>query len=426
MDASPIKPVILVDVDNTVIDTAYRKQKALKRHLNIEASLEKIRSDYKLVPILGQGGEVADKFVNSLDAVETLTEFEAPAFPGAAESIALLRRDGFEILFVTARHSGLRALTIAELVRNGIPCSESELLTPPEPNHAREFKFATIRRLSLERQVLAVIGDRPDDIEAACEAGLPAILFKSTLRDSEIEALLRDRSEDITVCRSWTEVSVALQKLESGTAQMAALRTMFTQQYSAWLRDIDEKIKIVVAVAAVIVAFCGNELRVASQPYDFGWWLLLLILVTSSLSTIYAIRGFTSRYSSGRLSSDPIRTYTKQWLAILLGRPKSWLYLPNDVMSDYRALVNAPEREQATAHLRFFYNKYKTHDPEALLNLRMAELHAANYSKLYAERIASKLLICSIALTVAWALRGVAALFARSVVCEMLKLFGGR
>jgi phosphoglycolate phosphatase-like HAD superfamily hydrolase len=408
-------------VDNTTIDTACRKQKALKIYHGVEASLDKIRSDYELAPILGSGGEVAASFFIRLDTEEAITTCDAPAFPGAATTIELFRKNGFDIVFMTARQSNLREVTLSELLRNNIPCQERELWMPSSSDQGGEFKFQNVRKLSLERQIVAVIGDRPEDIKAAQGAAVPAILFKSTLKDPEVEAIVRADRSGLIVCSSWTEIATAVEKLQSGSAQMALLRTLFSEQYGSWLRDIDEKMKIVVAVAAVIVAFCGGELH-ENASYDFGWWLLLLTLIVSSLATVYAVRGFTSRYSSGTLSSSPVRTQLKQVFAVLLGWPQKWLHLPNDAIAEYRAIQHASEREQASAHLKFFYDRYRTHNPDALLNLRMLELRATNYSKLYAERIASNLLILAITLIVLWALRSAGAHVAHKTIGAVLDL----
>jgi phosphoglycolate phosphatase-like HAD superfamily hydrolase len=394
----------VIDIDNTLIDTAFRKQQALKRYLDLDASIESIRSNYELIPILGAGGSLSKQFFTRLDTEQTITECQAPSFPEAPETVELLRKNGIDVLFMTARHSGLQAVTISELKRNRISCQAEDLLMADGRDQSRKHKIETLRKISTQRVLVTMIGDRPEDIEAIRSVGLPGILFKSTLQDAEVNELLRGDRTGTVVCNTWSEIAGAVQQLLSASTQMAALRESFTTQYAAWLGDLDSKMTIVVALAAVIVGFCSNELRL-DQPSDHGRWLLLLTLIISAPSTIYAIRGFTSRYSSGKLSAIQVQTNAKQWLAILCAYPKKWLFQPGDAIADDQALRSASEPEQASAHLKFFYDKYQTHNPTALLNLRMMELRATNYSKVYAERIASKLLLISIILVVAWALQ---------------------
>jgi len=411
MDTEKPKPTIVIDVDNTLIDTAVRKQKALKLYHNIDASLEDIRRDYYLTPIIGSPSAFSQRFLECLTNEDTITKCEAPAFTGAAETVGLFQKNGFDVVFITARPSRLQQVTISELARNGILCKQGDLLMPSS-DVAGDFKKETLRKLHSERQLITVIGDRPEDVQAAQEIGLPAILFASTLPHPEVEGLRRKAMSGLVVCASWPEIAAAAEKLRSGSTLMAKLRELFAAQYGSWLRDIDEKARTVVIIAAILVAFSGNALR-EQKNHDFGWWFLLLALISSTLSTVYAIRAFTARYASGELSTEPVRTRIKQWIAIFLGYQSSWSHLPGDAIEEYKNLRHSPENQQASAHLKFFYETYQTHNPDALLNLRMMELRATNYSKLYAERIASKLLLISVVLLLIWAVSDAWTHFAR-------------
>src|SRR5712664_2641022 len=101
------KPAIVIGIDNTIVDTAYRKQKALEAMLNVEASIEQIRNDYDLTSLFGHGSQVAEAFFKRLDTAETISSYESPLFPGASDTIGLFRKDGYEVYFLTARHAGL-------------------------------------------------------------------------------------------------------------------------------------------------------------------------------------------------------------------------------------------------------------------------------------------------------------------------------
>ena len=65
-------------------------------------------------------------------------------------------------------------------------------------------------------------------------------------------------------------------------------------------------------------------------------------------------------------------------------------------------LLQKDEDYISVAHLSFFYEKYKSRKSDTLLNLRLYELRASNYSKIYPEIIASNLLISSIFLLFIW------------------------
>jgi hypothetical protein len=86
----------------------------------------------------------------------------------------------------------------------------------------------------------------------------------------------------------------------------------------------------------------------------------------------------------------------------LLGKPKSWTYVSGDAIDESFAVRKAAPNEKRGAHLEFFYGRYGTYDPEAIRNIRLLELRATNYDKLYAERCASVLLACGLTLVVAW------------------------
>jgi len=122
----------------------------------------------------------------------------------------------------------------------------------------------------------------------------------------------------------------------------------------------------------------------------------------SVLSLLYSIRSITSRRTSGPSSGIAILANIKQWFAILIGRPSSWQFKSDDAIASYKKLLKSPDEIKAKAHYDFFIEQFGTYDPESLLNLRLFQLRAANYSKVYAETIASRLLLIAILLILVW------------------------
>ena len=75
---------------------------------------------------------------------------------------------------------------------------------------------------------------------------------------------------------------------------------------------------------------------------------------------------------------------------------------PGDAIHEYEALRKKSAAEQASAHRQFFYSRYRTNNPHALMNLRMFELRSLNYVRAYAEHLASRMLIWSATALVVW------------------------
>lgn len=181
---------------------------------------------------------------------------------------------------------------------------------------------------------------------------------------------------------------------------LADVRKTMTTQYAGWLKDLDEKCRITVMIATLIIALAGAQLaqqREAGHPE-----VLALALLLSLLALIYGIRGYTSRHTSGHRAGGAVQTAAKQWIGYFLDWPKSWQNIPGDELAKFNELKGQTPEQQASAHIEFFTSIYGTAQPEAIENLRLYELKAANYSKVYCERLASKLLILAVVVVCIW------------------------
>ena len=393
------KPTIVIDVDNTIIDTAVRKQNLLASNFNSQVDIDTIRRDYHLVDILGPHSKMSKEFFKSLEEADQIKKFPAPAISGAPNTIRWFREKGFHVIFLTARPETCRTVTIEELDREGIPCPTDDLVMREGEDGSSitihetlEFKKKCYQRLSDNHKIIAGIGDRPEDALAAQSVNVPAIILKSTSTEQDLINIKSRETTGIQVANSWLEIATLLEQLRSGISQMEKLRELFISQYSRWLYDVDEKIKSIIAISAILSTIVGHQLlQIKSFSHEHIFLIVTLFLSISSV--LYSIRGLTSRRTSGRFASIELKGHIKQFVAILFGRPEAWLYRKGDAIEGYYLLRKLPVKEQASAHLQFFYTEYETYNPEALLNLRMAELRSAVYSKSYAERIASNLLI---------------------------------
>jgi len=186
------------------------------------------------------------------------------------------------------------------------------------------------------------------------------------------------------------------------------LRTEFTQQYAKWLGEIDTKCMIVVTIATIVSALSGKIVVdvIDSKVVTNYEWLMtlpaLLSFVASILSMIYAIRAFSSRHTSGPKGTKTVIIRIKQYFGLLFTSFEQYVALPQDPINDYNNALLKTDQEKSDLHSHFFQSRYGTTDLDIIANMRMLELRATNYSKLYAERIASSLLILGIVMILLW------------------------
>lgn len=408
------RKAVVIDLDNTLVDTAVRKARllsSLPAELVGTVSLDEIRADFHLISILGAREAIVSKqFFTRLEQPATIAVHIAPLFPYAKETLDHLAGQGLAIIVVTARPNQLRDVTLSELKSLGLDQLISDLVMM-EPHRIDsegdkeiiDFKAKCLHDLLINFDVVAFIGDRPEDLSAAQMHEIPFILMRTTLTSAEV---LKLEQKGIWLCNSWEEADSLLESIRAGQEKMNDLRIAFANQYARWLTDLDNKCFIICTIAAAITALTGKLILdlMAGQRLGFERWETIPIAIALTLaifSMLYAICSFTSRHTSGLEASSTIRVGPKQWFAYLFGHPSSWLSVNHDPISQYNELVEDPSK-QSRAHQQFFYSKYKTYDPDVLLNMRLYELRAANYSKIYPERWASTLLSWAIFALLVW------------------------
>ncbi|MFP5258203.1 MAG: hypothetical protein ACLGQH_04195, partial [Acidobacteriota bacterium] len=59
-------------------------------------------------------------------------------------------------------------------------------------------------------EVLAVVGDRPEDIVSALHVDAPAVVLASTMSREEIDGVSGGRDGKVHVCQSWRQIQGCL------------------------------------------------------------------------------------------------------------------------------------------------------------------------------------------------------------------------
>jgi len=411
------KKIVVFDIDNTIVDTAYRKKNILEESFGADITLSEIREDFWLEKYFGESKEskVRSRFYNILESVEGIKKYPAPLLDreGILEALDSLKKQGVEPFFISSRRIDLLEITREELNSLGLLFEPENVILCGSVLNKDNFeedcanaKAEAINSIVNQFDVLALVGDRPSDIRCAIKRKIPAILIKSTVSKEEIEEF-RDGFENGHIigffeCESWSDIGVALETNISGQKSITSTREEFIEQYSNWLGDVDSKIKTTVSIAAVLSALSGKILIDKSTILDRYDFPLCLCFFFAVFSMIYSIRGFTSRTTSGDKTGIIIKTNFKQLFGILFGVPRKWTHHKGDAIEQYDRVINYSNEDKKRAHLMFFNERYKTLDAGIIRNLRLFELRKANYQKLYAERIASVFLVFSLISILIW------------------------
>lgn len=378
-----------------------------------DVSLDDIRSDYELVRFLGPlGSEPHTSFFAQLDTADAIDSYPAPGLAGAHEAMQKLADAGYAIIALTGRQPTLREATLRELTAATLSERISQLITVPAGvtrGTVCEAKSRLLAELQSQYVIVAVIGDRPTDIAAAHARGLPAILLRTTINKQERARLIDGEPELVADVHNWADVPPLVAAIEQGCEPMGRVRSEMISQYSDWLAHLDGKASICVMISGALSAVSGQLLfsHLEGLRTEVGGFsiaetsLLLLAFSTAVLSLLYAIQAYTSRRTSGEHSGQPVRAVMRQWVGTL-GAPLVWSRVPGDACDDLQKLRAASAAAQTHAHMRLLFRRYRTIDLDVVSNLRLFELRAANYQKLYAERLASKLLQLAIFLVFAW------------------------
>jgi len=244
------KQAIVVDIDNTVIDTAIRKQSILISELKKdqqEVDIQTIRTDYMLNSIIGAGKTVdRQNFLSIISSENGIRKHPAPVFDGTPEVLKKLSDEQIEIIYLTARPQILLEATLDELSNGGLPITKNNvrmlddpcLDTQEIPKLLQNYKSSTLEDILERFDILALIGDRPEDFDAARVLNIPFILFKSTLSDNEINEMQGLGHVGFYVASSWHSIHGIVSYLKEGAMQLRKERELYSTQYSDWLGQL--------------------------------------------------------------------------------------------------------------------------------------------------------------------------------------------
>ena len=92
---------IVIDLDNTIVDTAIRKQKILKDKFDINLSLDEIREDFYLLKCFGnKNSETYKKFIELLDSPMGIQDYRADVFPNSITIINKFSKSQIVVIYV--------------------------------------------------------------------------------------------------------------------------------------------------------------------------------------------------------------------------------------------------------------------------------------------------------------------------------------
>jgi len=257
---------------------------------------------------------------------------------------------------------------------------------------ALSFKGQSIAELALSRQIAASVGDSPEDVVAAMQAGVYSICLAPASNRDAVQKRIRELTGEadeysyILVSR-WKDVLRALDTAETSNESLLRFIDDDYANYSRWMFDLDNKTQLMLLVAsfigAAIFATLGSS-RDVPLPLAVRS-LLYVALVSAALAIVFAIRGFQSRHTAG-VAASRLLTYREagggfrnMW-RIFWGRTirPAGPTIPS---------VDEVKRSQhvSRAYLKELTTKYGTLDPATIGALRMIGMRSANYTKMYPE-----------------------------------------
>lgn len=435
------KSAVVFDIDNTILDTAVRKHELLKRDNIKNISLEEIRHDFWLINVFKDStSRYSKKFFSELEDQNIIRDIKIPLLDESIKTvIKFLSEKEVEVVFLSSRPEHLLEVTEEELESLGIKAKGHVYLskeTDFQADKSYEFnnqksKSKELTRICKKYNVIALVGDRPSDIDAAISHYIPAVLLTSTVNEKE-EKNIREKHNnecagnnncvnEVAICNDWNEVERSIIYFFYSSSELSKMRDEFIQNYASWLSDIDSKIKTVVSIASVVMALTA-KLMFDDERTTLEVTILGVGFLCSAISFLFSIRGLTSRETSGKKAGANIHGTWKKMLSILFNVKSNWLIEDGNAIDDWTKLqkhveisknstnikdsdendrMNSPNYGMKS-HQMFFYNKYKTLDYQIVRNLRLLELRKINYEKAFAEQYASLFLIASSVILITW------------------------
>ena len=422
------RPILIVDIDNTVLDQDPRKRAILARVLNRTVSIGEVRKSYDLSAVSGLTPALREEFSKEFFSAD-FYEYARPIGDSVNALIELV--ETFDIHYISARQPNQRAQITSFLKKVGLPSSEDLRVSLHLLDEWRDLRLESVADVSYEFKRAIVeeivtasvekvmgIGDTPEDIVAYCANGIHSILLHNYFNESDVLKFAEKKNIDISPLSfmeldSWQEIRCYIAHAQETAHEIEELANDDYRNYARWMFDLDNKayLLLIVSTFAATALFTAllTDWAADLNPYLrwFARGITLIGLSTASSAVVLAIRSFGSKHTGGVRGSIPFgmsdvteEPSCRQWLrlgvSLLLGRSIS---PQNSPIEDNKLVTQA--KYGGLAYLRYLKKKYGSLDRGHITSSRLYSMRAANYRKIYPEIYAQQMLFVTVVIIVA-------------------------
>jgi len=205
--------LIVTDIDSTISNARRRLEAVLRRLGRVELLNQGQRyRGWVQEQLAGAEREAFLRWFLS----DLYLELDEP-LPGAAATLRELSERGIMVVYLTGRHDtpgdSMRAGTERWLREHGFPAPDPDgerarlVMKPQRGLDDQEFKTAALEEITGWGEVLAGIGDRPEDARAYAAHGIPPLRLCNEFHSPEE---LKRAAEGVRVVRDWAELRAIL------------------------------------------------------------------------------------------------------------------------------------------------------------------------------------------------------------------------
>ncbi|MGQ4832465.1 MAG: HAD family hydrolase [Candidatus Asgardarchaeia archaeon] len=193
---------IVVDIDGTIANNEKRLLRSIKDVLGHDISL--IKKSYDIIDQVSPDQRTKSRIYDVFLSPKYVMMDEP--IPGSKEVLIFFKRKlNLEVIYITGRPESMRKATLKWLRLYGYPV---DALFMKKNKFEKEiiFKKRTISELRSEKEIVAVIGDTPNDVKAAKENDLIAIAILTNFSKNELD-------DADYIVNSWEDIKVIVNEL---------------------------------------------------------------------------------------------------------------------------------------------------------------------------------------------------------------------
>lgn len=401
---TPLRDWIVVDIDNTIVSQAKRKQKIVLKLFDKNIDTAEFIKDYSMNSIIYNylseysSAKVREDIARLLFSDEYQSPDDYLEIDDAKLFLNLLNGK-FNILYLTSRTENLRYATLDMLNYFGFPVNpdSTELKLMPELDQSMslsdfellsfEFKKEAIRVFSQDHYIVAGIGDTLSDVEAYLANNISAVLFESHESEQMVFELLKEKNNkpvdpfSIIGLSQWSDIYEYLIYLHGDESSISKICSSQINDYSSWLQDLDSKSQLILVVATFCATITFQTIISSSFNSIFFTVLTLACLLSSLAAVWYAIQSFASRVTHGNEDALILlfpRLFGK--LKKRSGNSSPSFQMP---LREKTELYNSKFSKNGCA--KYVLKRYGTYSNPEILSKSLYSLRAANYEKMYPE-----------------------------------------